>query len=70
MLFRYIISLLLYVPIGVVLLPFCALKLICDIIYNINEKILEFYYEIFIETFSSSTDNNKKVKNENKYCRK
>ena len=70
-LIRYIISALLYVPIGAILLPFCILKHICDVIYNINEKIIELDYKIFIETISFPTDNNKsKVRNENKYCRK
>lgn len=69
-LIRYIVSALLYVPIGAILLPFCVLKHICDIIYNINERILELDYKIFIETIRFPSDNKSKVKNENKYCRK
>lgn len=48
-----IICYLLYMPFGIVFLPFCALKFICDAIYYVNEKLLDFLFDVFgLEEYS------------------
>lgn len=44
---KCIIIYLLYMPFGIVFLPFCALKFICDAIYYVNDKLLDFLIDIF-----------------------
>ena len=47
MLAKWIISYLIYLPYGIIFLPFCALKIICDAVYYINEKLLDSLWDIF-----------------------
>lgn len=44
---KWLILYLIYLPFGIIFLPFCVLKVICDAIYYINEKLLDSLWDIF-----------------------
>lgn len=46
---KYIISYLLYLPFGIIFLPFSILKCICDIVDYLDDKVINFLYDTFID---------------------
>ena len=44
---KWAISYLIYLPFGIIFMPFCALKMICDAVYYLNEKLLDFLGDLF-----------------------
>ena len=46
---KYIISYLLYIPFGIIFFPFCILKHICDVVYYLDDQLINFLYDKFID---------------------